>query len=318
MKRKFRLIFPIIAACLSLTGCDFISISDNTEDDTTVEGYYSKYNLNLSGSRLEQELQKMCFDKHTKWIKYGDLASYYKKNSERNGTDSISDGSSKIQWFYTGKETTDKGTREHVWPCANSSDLWYRDSAVIQHQVERTSYIGGGADLYHVRPCDGDVNSIRGNSKYIDYDDFPDLTGVKEKGDGGPYTLKYNGTSINDKTGKEEFADKSEPADAMKGDVARIIMYVYIHYKERGITPEGGVKSGSYTYNYTHMTGGLKLTSILGYDSEAKVQKKLKEWNDLDPVSEVEKLRNETVQKLQGNRNPFVDYPNLVGKVFNL
>ena len=40
------------------------------------------------------------------------------------------------------------------------------------------------------------------------------------------------------------------------------------------------------------------------------------EWNNLDKPSEVEKLRNTTVQKVQGNRNPFVDYPDLVEKMF--
>ena len=42
----------------------------------------------------------------------------------------------------------------------------------------------------------------------------------------------------------------------------------------------------------------------------------LKAWNKIDPPSEVEKLRNDTVEKIQGNRNPFVDYPKLVNNLF--
>ena len=320
MKRKLRLLFPVVAACFALSGCDFISIN-NAGEDGAVSGYYKKYNLKLSGPRLAQELQKMCFDKHTHWVKYGELANYYVKTSDRNSTDAIADGESKIQWFYTAKETTDKGTREHVWPCANSSDLWYRDSSKVQHQVEKTSYVGGGSDLYHVRPCDGTVNSLRGNSTYVDYDDedFKDIRDqVAEIGDGGPYKLKYTGASTNETTGKLEFAKKTEPDDTMKGDIARIITYLWVHYTERGTTPTGGVQSGQLTYNYSDMTGGLSLTAVIGYDTLEKCQKKLKEWNEMDPPSDVEKLRNDTVQKIQGNRNPFVDYPDLVAKVFNI
>lgn len=38
----------------------------------------------------------------------------------------------------------------------------------------------------------------------------------------------------------------------------------------------------------------------------------LRAWDKLDPVSEFEKFRNEQVEKYQGNRNPFIDYPELI------
>ena len=104
----------------------------------------------------------------------------------------------------------------------------------------------------------------------------------------------------------------------MKGDVARILLYVYVHYSERGITPEGGVTSGGNTFTYKDMVGSLSLTQVMGYSTEQRCQEKLAAWNELDPPSEVEKLRNDTVQKIQGNRNPFVDYPELVNQMFNI
>lgn len=47
-------------------------------------------------------------------------------------------------------------------------------------------------------------------------------------------------------------------------------------------------------------------------------------WSRQDPVSEKERARNEKVFLIQGNRNPFIDYPELaeyiwgnkVGSVF--
>ena len=37
----------------------------------------------------------------------------------------------------------------------------------------------------------------------------------------------------------------------------------------------------------------------------------LKKWNQEFPVDEIEMARNEAIYKLQGNRNPFIDYPEL-------
>jgi deoxyribonuclease-1 len=36
-----------------------------------------------------------------------------------------------------------------------------------------------------------------------------------------------------------------------------------------------------------------------------------KVWNKIDPPSKQEKMRNNTIEKLQGNRNPFIDKPTL-------
>lgn len=41
----------------------------------------------------------------------------------------------------------------------------------------------------------------------------------------------------------------------------------------------------------------------------------LKRWNHEDPVDQEEILRNEEIFKVQGNRNPFVDYPELADRI---
>ena len=35
----------------------------------------------------------------------------------------------------------------------------------------------------------------------------------------------------------------------------------------------------------------------------------LLKWNDEDPVSDFERQRNNVIEKAQGNRNPFIDFP---------
>ncbi len=73
-----------------------------------------------------------------------------------------------------------------------------------------------------------------------------------------------------------------EPPDAHKGNVARAMFYV------------------SATY-------GLRIP-----DAEEVV---LKRWTDLDPVDDAERQRNDAIAAVQGNRNPFIDAPDLAGQV---
>jgi hypothetical protein len=49
----------------------------------------------------------------------------------------------------------------------------------------------------------------------------------------------------------------------------------------------------------------------LSPDEEAALRK----WNDLDPADEEELSRNDEIQKVQGNRNPFVDFPDLLKRI---
>ena len=75
-----------------------------------------------------------------------------------------------------------------------------------------------------------------------------------------------------------------EPQDAVKGDVARIIFYLLTRYSD---------------------ADNKSITGV------AKSMDMLLEWNELDPVDELEMQRNKEGQSQQGNRNPFIDYPEL-------
>lgn len=73
-----------------------------------------------------------------------------------------------------------------------------------------------------------------------------------------------------------------EPRDEVKGDIARIIFYLMVRYEEAD--------------NYTFKT-------------VAESKELLLSWNELDPVDNFEKNRNEVAYSIQGNRNPFIDHP---------
>ena len=271
------------------------------------DDYYnlSEYRLNdLTGYQLELELHRLMLDTHHTLIKYANFSSYIKTNSERpNSIDQVNASTQKNEFFYTGKQVSfsTSMTREHVWPCAKSGGLWVHSNYTnIKYYVDGSNYVGGGSDLYHVRPCTSAVNTARGDSRFIEFTDAQKSSGnLIQIGDGGPYKLLCD---------KEEFSSFSEPCDEFKGDIARIIMYVFIHYGKFG------------TYNWDDYCGSIVLKDVMGLQtaSEAEVNEMMVRWNELDPVSETEKLRNDTVQKIQGNRNPFVDYPHLMRDCLNV
>jgi len=88
-----------------------------------------------------------------------------------------------------------------------------------------------------------------------------------------------------------------EPADEYKGDFARIYFYMATCYKNKNLAAGGkGYKVFSNgTANFTTTALNLYLN-----------------WHREDPVSQKEIDRNNGVAKKQGNRNPFVDAPELV------
>lgn len=76
--------------------------------------------------------------------------------------------------------------------------------------------------------------------------------------------------------------DGFEPPLTHKGNVARSIFYFSVRYK------------------------------ITIPKNEEEV---LRRWNDLDPVDQEEMDNNDTIEKVQGNRNPFIDFPGLANDI---
>ena len=137
-----------------------------------------------------------------------------------------------------------------------------------------TSY--GGSDMHHIRPSNPSTNSSRGNKKY------------------GTTSGAYN------------------PGDHVKGDVARICLYIYTHYNDCN----SSIFKGYATTNGSNgKFGNLPITNnVAGTEQEAI--KMLLSWNKLDPVDYMEQKRNDAVATYQGNRNPFIDNPSYADAIW--
>ena len=77
----------------------------------------------------------------------------------------------------------------------------------------------------------------------------------------------------------------AEPAPTVRGDVARAMFYMAYRYKQQGLV-------------------------IFKKQSQL-----LLKWHQADPPDEREKSRNDKIESLQGNRNPFIDDPSELDKM---
>ncbi|MBQ8387779.1 MAG: endonuclease [Clostridia bacterium] len=235
-----------------------------TLSGTTASSYYTgsyAYDAmsGLSQSDLLTTLRTLMKSTHKKQTSYSNCRDYANKTDCENG-----DGYT-IVTLYTSYESNygeynggSGWNREHVWP-----------KSLGGFEQE-----GAGADLHHIRPSESQTNSQRGNLKYGNVNGGSSTTGNMSGLAGGNYSGSY-----------------FEPLDNVKGDVARICLYVYVRW------------GGEYS----------KCSSITNVFQSVDV---LLEWCALDPVDTWEMGRNEVVSKIQGNRNVFIDYPELAWQLF--
>lgn len=178
--------------------------------------------------------------------------------------------------------------------------IWSKDQSVSVSGHEGGSYnrehsfcqswFGGGknapySDLFHIYPVDGYINSIRNNWGY------------------GEITSPTREFSNGSKFGKNTYPgspneNSFEPIDDYKGDIARSLFYMSVRYLQ-----EDDDFSTEHPMTYKSQLLPWALTMLM-------------DWHLLDPVSDKERNRNKEVYGIQQNRNPFIDYPELVGKIW--
>lgn len=234
-----------------------------TLDGTTADEYYiGEYSYDVlsgaSASRVLEALRTLMTSTHTYSTSYSECRDYATRTDcqEENGM---------VTTLYTGYQATNAQyqngsgwNREHVWPKSLGNP--------------NLGQSGPGSDLHHIRPDENRTNSNRGNNLYGYVSGGSTSTGNLSSQVGGKYNSVY-----------------FEPNDNVKGDVARICLYMYVRY------------------GLSHCQ---KITTVF---QSVEV---LLEWCALDPVDTWEMGRNEVVYAIQGNRNVFIDYPEYAWLIF--
>lgn len=139
-------------------------------------------------------------------------------------------------------------------------------------------------DLFNIMPCESKINSSKGNRGMGIVTKVTNTNGATKVGSGA------NGLSL------------WEPADEWKGDFARGYMYIVTAYEDYANKWQS--EGSNSLYNNTYPT--LKEWAYKLYI----------QWAKADKPDALEIKRNNDVAKIQGNRNPYVDFPNLMEYVW--
>lgn len=198
--------------------------------------------------------------------------------------------------LWNAYRTTDKRDDGKVWDMYSSitnydfddhgSSFPYEGSGYNREHSFPRSWFGGevepmNSDVMHIVPTDGYVNNRRNNYP------FGETTNPTDTSDGG--FSKLGPSSISGYSGTV-----FEPNDEYKGDFARIYFYMATCYEDQIDTWSSPMLSGDEYKPYQDWALNMLLR-----------------WAAEDPVSQKEIDRNNAVYELQGNRNPYVDYPGL-------
>ena len=257
------------------------------------QNYYDGVDLLLVGSELKEALAVKTISAHINVLEYtsgapdtwdaikatdvfisatvqGDVVLFY---GWEDGSDSdiTNDYSRDDRLQDIGEGDSFVWNREHVFPKS------------LANPPLDTGVPGPSTDAHHLRSADRTRNSTRNNRKYgrgtgnskFSSDTFPGLD--------GPNTSAWY------------------PGDEWKGDAARMLMYMYIHYGSVCLPTDVGVGSNEFT--------------------EDDMIDLFLQWNVEDPVSDIEIARNTYHENTsngaaQGNRNPFIDNPYLATRIW--
>lgn len=224
--------------------------------------YYNNVNLTLTGLALKAELSQKIINTHTTQLQYTDVWGVLQQ------TDLDPSNSNMVLLLYghndgDGNPVTDR-TRNKNSTGGNIGD-WNREHTYAQSLATpnmNTSSPNAGTDAHHLRSTDVQMNGNRGNRKFA-------------AGSGNAGNVGANWY----------------PGNEWKGDVARMMMYMYLRYPSQCLPNNVGVGSS--------VAVDPSMISLF------------LDWSAQDTVSQYEQNRNTILETEQGNRNPFIDNPYL-------
>lgn len=234
-----------------------------------VPAYYSSIDFTQSSENVKTQLTTLVTNTHTTLLPYTSNSTdtwdvLVQSDLENQTSDNVL-----LVYGYDDSDaiTMNDYSRDKDLSCHTSSciGLWNREHVFAQSLANPsldTSYPSAGTDVHNLRSIDSQMNSSRNNRIFQDDSGNEHITSL-----GNFY-----------------------PGDEWKGDVARIIMYMYTRYPTQ-------CEALNIGYGNLNSTSTMPTVFL--------------DWNADDPVSQSEIYRNETIYSVQGNRNPFIDNPYL-------
>lgn len=244
------------------------------------EGYYD----DLDGTARERlkEAAKRCVEYHTE-LNYTDLPDYWVDTDvypeNEYGYPRFWDMYSDNIYLILDNQTGRQ---------AFSANNMQREHLVPKSWWKKgddVEYTPAYSDLWNLYPSDGPANQAKNNYPLSPVDKITFDNGVSKV---GTPAEGYGGGCKN----------AFEPADQYKGDFARAVFYMATVYD-------------ALPWKYTYMFRTEEWPTLQPWAYEM-----LLEWARQDPVSEKETRRNDAVEKCQGNRNPYIDFPKLAEYVW--
>ncbi len=223
-----------------------------------VPNYYNGTDITQTGDNLKSDLATLITNTHTTNLSYtpGVWDALKQTDLDPSNTNNVF-----LIYGYddTDNDITNDRTRSKDMNGGNVGD-WNREHTFPKSLGSpNLGTTGPGSDAHHLRPSDVQFNSSRSNRQYADGSGNAGVTG-----------------------------SNWYPGDEWKGDVARMMLYMYVRYGTRCLP--SAVGTGTQNFHQDMMDIFL-------------------EWNAEDPVSQLEINRNVLLEGIQGNRNPFIDNP---------
>ncbi len=249
---------------------------------TDLQTYYA------STSGLNKgELKTALFEiiKNPTVVGYDNLWLYFPQTDRRTDGKVWDMYSNNIYEFPDDGSTVTGMDREHAFPKS-----WWSSG------VKNDAY-GCYSDLFNLNPADATANQSA-KSNWIMSVVNTDTTVLFDNG-----VVK----SGYDKNGSRVW----EPADEYKGDFARTYMYVVTCYEQICTGLNGKPTWSSTPARFLNWNSADTYPIFTDFAVDL-----LLAWHKADPVSEKELNRNETISKIQGNRNPFIDCPDFADYIW--
>lgn len=247
----------------------------------TVDAEYKKGYYDAMDGKSKEALKsaaKSCVQKHTRLDYYGLPGNWIytdlypdRYNGDRRWWEMYSDQIYLIRGNQSGNSSFSANKMQREHSIPKS---WWKKAGDVEYTPAYT-------DMWNLYPSDASANQAKSNYPFGEcaettFDNGITKVGRPMSGFGGGCGLVF------------------EPADQYKGDFARTIFYMATVYDDL-----------PWVINYM-FNANSSYPTLRPWAYEMLLQ-----WARKDPVSQKEIDRNNGVETQQGNRNPFIDFPEL-------